>query len=934
MGPDEDVDQGPGLFDAEATFVEPYGDRSVIVRGVPREAAEVFSDVGVRPIWNQGAQGWVFPARLERDVTAALAEQDDLFGGAPAGGRDNARDRAEIDAWQRQSRMRRGDQQRVENDEDTLFGRGAQGDLLAQAEPERQGQRDPRLARFVGATASVNGLDTMHHTMPDIRKDQAGDDAAKWLRGRGATNLRAREYALAVNGDGDVIAIGSGGRSSIGFGPAVAAVTDPEAGIVFHHTHPRGTSFSSSDISALAHGGIAVVYAHGTDGSTYRAEMTPNGRALLMQGVNNTLTVGKAQAYAFSTIRDLRGFAAGPAHQILQAEFTRRVNEGADPTEVSNALAVIESDAAMRVLHDEGVIISERQGRNDLEQIAGLDAAHDQARREVRRELQRLGFANADRPAEPVRRLGDMEGFPSRDGSPYGRDQGAERARDRSDGDGQRPQADRPDAERQPRRRGRPRPVDPRQGSLFEEAEPFGTDAFRQWFGDSAVTDADGNPRVVYHGTTAGDFEAFDPARSGSATGAADAREGFFFSASPEVASTYAAGFDAYRDNRFLAAINALTGGLYRRASEGMLRTVGMSAVEPDGTVMPVYLSIQNPLEVDVEGAEYRADTYAEIVAKAKEGGHDGLVIRNARDEGFGPGGDVLTDVFVAFEPEQVKSTFNRDTFDAGDPRISMQEGDGSPDPDALARALPAMRAALDKAGLKRVNLRVDARAEGWQGAFINDGISAGEIVIGASLDPTATLHHEVIHALRAMKAFTDAEWTALHKAAADEWMEKHDIRARYPDLAPFEQIEEAIAEEFGAWASAQEKPRGMVGLALQKIRRVLDAIRGALTGAGYNTPEDIFGRIVAGRIAARGAETSVVRAPGAMAWQRCARRGSRSSPMTGAKTARVQLRSAAWARASSSRAPRCSPAITPGASPRGSRRRSDRPKIRSPSGW
>ena len=37
------------------------------------------------------------------------------------------------------------------------------------------------------------------------------------------------------------------------------------------------------------------------------------------------------------------------------------------------------------------------------------------------------------------------------------------------------------------------------------------TPAFKAWFGDSKVVDADGNPLVVYHGTM-GDFEAFDPA--------------------------------------------------------------------------------------------------------------------------------------------------------------------------------------------------------------------------------------------------------------------------------------------------------------------------------------------------------------------------------------------------------------------------------------
>jgi ADP-Ribosyltransferase in polyvalent proteins len=40
------------------------------------------------------------------------------------------------------------------------------------------------------------------------------------------------------------------------------------------------------------------------------------------------------------------------------------------------------------------------------------------------------------------------------------------------------------------------------------------SDAFKSWFGASKVVDEQGNPLVVYHGTTA-DFDAFDPAAIG-----------------------------------------------------------------------------------------------------------------------------------------------------------------------------------------------------------------------------------------------------------------------------------------------------------------------------------------------------------------------------------------------------------------------------------
>jgi hypothetical protein len=79
--------------------------------------------------------------------------------------------------------------------------------------------------------------------------------------------------------------------------------------------------------------------------------------------------------------------------------------------------------------------------------------------------------------------------------------------------------------------------------------------AFRKWFGKSAVTDEDGKPLVVYHGTET-NFTEFNPSKLGSKTFASSAKNlGFFFS------------------------------------SERIAKTFGKN-------IMPVYLSIKNPLEI------------------------------------------------------------------------------------------------------------------------------------------------------------------------------------------------------------------------------------------------------------------------------------------------------------------------------------------------
>lgn len=170
-----------------------------------------------------------------------------------------------------------------------------------------------------------------------------------------------------------------------------------------------------------------------------------------------------------------------------------------------------------------------------------------------------------------------------------------------------------------------------------------------------------------------------------------------------------------------------------------------------------------------------------------------------------------------------------------------------------IRRLMPNLRAELDRLDLKRVRLSSREDAANWQGAFVVTGDGEMEIVIGASLDPMKTLHHEVIHALRAMNLFTPQEWKALTLAAGSKWLDKHDIAARYPHLTEAERIEEAIAEEFSQALAAKQAPKGSILIqAFNKIARIFRAFRNVLNGAGYQTPEEIFGRVLSGEISAR----------------------------------------------------------------------------------
>lgn len=253
-------------------------------------------------------------------------------------------------------------------------------------------------------------------------------------------------------------------------------------------------------------------------------------------------------------------------------------------------------------------------------------------------------------------------------------------------------------------------------------------------------------------------------------------------------------------------------------------------------------------------------EEYSAILAVAKR--HGGYY-SSFRGNGAVPGFQFKTDAArAAFLDDMRKPTASlpgvaeeSDTFHqmARESRSSAAE---------ISRLAPRLRAELDRLDLKRVKLSVAAGEDGYQGMFQVTGDGAMEITIAASLDPMKTLHHEVIHALRTMNLFTPAEWRALEIMAAKEWVAKHDIAARYPDLLPSEQIEEAIAEEFSEALSAKRAPKGSILVQVfNKIARFLRALRNVLNGAGYQTAEDVFGRILAGEISKRQAGNTGMRA-------------------------------------------------------------------------
>ena len=241
------------------------------------------------------------------------------------------------------------------------------------------------------------------------------------------------------------------------------------------------------------------------------------------------------------------------------------------------------------------------------------------------------------------------------------------------------------------------------------------TRRFREWFGNSQIVDANGEPKVVYHGTTRGGFTEFDTGGARKTIGA-----GAFFTDNDRVASTYAEWSakqvaPEYDENGELV--------LYEGSTELPL--------EDDNVLYPVFLKIEHPYVVDAKGknwdnvgeivitdedwsdviyekadgtpfmdeddawnyieneledpdhekyqvspsSEMTTDEIARAVYNNDYGGdyvdgaevpYDGVIFENVLDEGpAGRGYSGTSTVYTVPTPEQIKSTDNRGTFDA-----------------------------------------------------------------------------------------------------------------------------------------------------------------------------------------------------------------------------------------------------------------------------
>jgi hypothetical protein len=174
----------------------------------------------------------------------------------------------------------------------------------------------------------------------------------------------------------------------------------------------------------------------------------------------------------------------------------------------------------------------------------------------------------------------------------------------------------------------------------------------------------------------------------------------------------------------------------------------------------------------------------------------------------------------------------------------------------------------LQKFGLGNVGLNiVNAIKNNAEGSYLNSLI---QVAIDAT-SPVQTMRHEALHALKDLGFFSDSQWQALTNKAKTEWIDKYlkgqtaefegQTMSRFDaykkmGLTDEEITEEAIADAFGDF-DANGSPPGMVAALLKRLNQFFEALKNALTGAGFQTAESIFGKVERGELTSTKEATS-----------------------------------------------------------------------------
>ena len=206
----------------------------------------------------------------------------------------------------------------------------------------------------------------------------------------------------------------------------------------------------------------------------------------------------------------------------------------------------------------------------------------------------------------------------------------------------------------------------------------------QEYFKNSKARDENGNLVVVYHGTE-GEFYAFDKALRGANTGTKDAKLGFFFTNQEIVARDYAIyaqdgkiynlmNLIARGDSEVISLLKKIDGHKKLEQTELVKEFAQLvkKTEEFRHDILKVYLNLENPKVVDWQGKVYKKNSMLKLITEAIMDKYDGVIIKNIEDSVDQSLG--VSDVYVAFEPNQIKLTTNKNPTLNEDMRYSLND--------------------------------------------------------------------------------------------------------------------------------------------------------------------------------------------------------------------------------------------------------------------
>lgn len=183
------------------------------------------------------------------------------------------------------------------------------------------------------------------------------------------------------------------------------------------------------------------------------------------------------------------------------------------------------------------------------------------------------------------------------------------------------------------------------------------TPEFKKWFSDSKVVDDQGEPLVVYHGTP--DIRHIK-------------NEGIFKTTAEQHLRILT---DEGKKSALKERAYYFTDSIKTAKSYSELKPA-FDYINADRGIVPVFLSMKNPMIVDWNNQTWRGSGGIDkVISVAQDKGYDGVIIKNVKD--LYEGNEKILNGstnYVVFSSNQIKSaTENSGSFDPINPNIFMQ---------------------------------------------------------------------------------------------------------------------------------------------------------------------------------------------------------------------------------------------------------------------